>query len=98
MSPGGFDRRNLIRLQFREVRELSDVGDERAGEKCGEVLDELGGRAWPANGAASLLFRAWPPSLGGEEPDAVKNVSLVALESIGSSKCRIGVIGPNDVR
>jgi hypothetical protein len=41
MSPGGLDRRNLIRSQFRKVRELSDVGDERACEKCGEVLDEL---------------------------------------------------------
>jgi hypothetical protein len=39
MSPGGFDRGNRVRLQFRNVRELPDVGDEGACEERREVLD-----------------------------------------------------------
>jgi hypothetical protein len=41
-SPGGFNRRLTLRLKIREVRVLTDVGDEGVGEESGEVLDELG--------------------------------------------------------
>jgi hypothetical protein len=33
----------MLRLQFREVGKLTDIGDDRVGEESGEVFDELGG-------------------------------------------------------
>src|SRR5262245_42681655 len=36
-SRGGFNRRLALRLKIREVRILTDVGDDRIGEEAGEV-------------------------------------------------------------
>ena len=41
VSRGGFDRRLTLRLKIREVRVLTDVGDDGLGEEASEVLDEF---------------------------------------------------------
>jgi hypothetical protein len=45
MARGGLDHECVIRLEFREVRKLADVGDDRLREKACQGFDELG-REW----------------------------------------------------
>jgi hypothetical protein len=40
-SRGGLDRGLTLHLQFREVRILADVGDQRISEESGQGVDEL---------------------------------------------------------
>ena len=71
-SRGGFNRGLLIQLEFREVRELADVRDERIRQEARECLDELG--------------REWRPraSTGGDEPLVVNESVGVMVSSLGA--------------
>ena len=57
--PTEIDRRFLIRLDFREVRTLADVGNEGVREQRRERLDKFGWE-W-------LGIDGWRRATGGEE-------------------------------